>query len=138
MISYDVVTMGGGLAGATLAKSLAERGVRVLVIEREREFKDRIRGEQMQPWGVAEARALGVYQLLHDACGHEQPWIDMFLGPAQIAHRDLTVTTPHAAPHFNFYHPRMQEALLGAAITAGPTCGVARRSRKYAAGRSRW
>lgn len=118
-ITCDVVTVGGGFAGAALAMSLAERGVRVQVVEREREFKDRIRGEQMQPWGVAEARALGVYDLMRRTGGHEQPWIDMFLGPAQIAHRDLTATTPQAAPHFNFYHPHMQETLVNAAAKAG-------------------
>jgi 2-polyprenyl-6-methoxyphenol hydroxylase-like FAD-dependent oxidoreductase len=116
---FDVVTIGGGLAGATLGKALAERGLRVLVVEREREFKDRVRGEQMQPWGVAEARALGVYELLQETCGHQQPWVDMFLGPAHLMHRDLRVTTPQAAAHFNFHHPHMQEALLGAAAEAG-------------------
>jgi flavin-dependent dehydrogenase len=45
---YDVITVGGGLAGAGLAKVLAERGVRVLVIEREIAFRDRVRGEQMR------------------------------------------------------------------------------------------
>jgi len=117
--TYDVVIAGGGLAGATLGRSLAERGISVLIVEREREFRDRIRGEQMQPWGVGEARKLGVYELLRETCGHEQPWIDMFLGPIQIGHRNLSVTTPDAAPHFNFYHPRMQESLLAAAATAG-------------------
>ena len=89
---YDVITVGGGLAGTTLAKSLAEHGLSVLVVEQEKTFKDRVRGEQMQPWGVAEARTLGVYDLLLAGCGHEQPWIDMYLGPAQIAHRNLTQT----------------------------------------------
>ena len=53
MPDYDLITVGGGLGGAALAKVLAEKGLRVLVIEREREFKDRIRGEIMWPWGVA-------------------------------------------------------------------------------------
>jgi flavin-dependent dehydrogenase len=42
---YDIVTIGGGLAGASLAKVMAERGVRVLVLERDTRFKDRVRGE---------------------------------------------------------------------------------------------
>jgi flavin-dependent dehydrogenase len=43
---YDIITIGGGLAGAALAKVLAERGLRVLVLERETTFRDRVRGEQ--------------------------------------------------------------------------------------------
>jgi 2-polyprenyl-6-methoxyphenol hydroxylase-like FAD-dependent oxidoreductase len=45
MSAHDVVIAGGGLGGAALAKSMAESGARVLVIEHERQFKDRIRGE---------------------------------------------------------------------------------------------
>lgn len=48
---YDIITVGGGLGGATLAKVMAENGARVLVLERERQFKDRIRGEGTFPWG---------------------------------------------------------------------------------------
>ena len=54
---YDIITVGGGLGGAALAKSMAEHGVRVLVVEREKRLKDRIRGELMSPWGVAETKA---------------------------------------------------------------------------------
>ena len=67
--AYDVITIGGGLAGAALAKRLAENGMRVLVLEREVAFRDRVRGEQMHCWGVAEARTLGLYELLLQACG---------------------------------------------------------------------
>jgi len=51
-MGYDAVIVGGGLAGSTLAKNLAEVGCQVLVLERETRFKDRVRGEQMNPWGV--------------------------------------------------------------------------------------
>jgi 2-polyprenyl-6-methoxyphenol hydroxylase-like FAD-dependent oxidoreductase len=117
--SYDVVLVGGGIAGSSLARALAGRGARVLVLERDTVFKDRVRGEQMQPWGVAEASALGVFDLLDTACGHHQPWVDLFLGGAQLAHRNLVETTPQRAPHFNFFHPRAQEVLLQAASVAG-------------------
>ena len=38
---YDIITVGGGLGGAALAKAMAEQGYRVLVVEREEQFKDR-------------------------------------------------------------------------------------------------
>ena len=59
---YDLIVVGGGLGGAALAKAMAERGARVLVIERERQFRDRVRGEGIFPWGVIELRRLGLYR----------------------------------------------------------------------------
>ena len=90
--SYDIITAGGGLGGAALARAMAQRGARVLVLERETKFKDRVRGEAMMPWGVAEARALGIADVLLN-CGHELPWWDMYFGNVRTSHRDLTKTT---------------------------------------------
>lgn len=117
--TYDIITVGGGLGGATLAKVMAEHGARVLVLERELEFKDRVRGEIMSPWGVAEARELGIAELLRNTCAHELRWWDVYLGTDQIGHRDLIATTPQKAPAFTFFHPKMQEVLLHAAAEAG-------------------
>jgi 2-polyprenyl-6-methoxyphenol hydroxylase-like FAD-dependent oxidoreductase len=116
---YDIITVGGGLGGSALAKAMAEHGARVLVLEREQHFKDRVRGEQMHPWGVAEAKELGIYEVLHATCGHELPWYDIYLGPVQTGHRNLIATTPQQAPEFSFYHPAMQEIVLQAAADAG-------------------
>ena len=115
MPEYDVITVGGGLGGAALAKVLAENGLRVLVTEREVQFKDRIRGEAMAPWGVAEAQKLGLYSRLLESCAHEQPFIQ-FLG---LPPRDYRTTTPHHLPALNFFHPTMQEVILEAAREAG-------------------
>ena len=117
--AYDIVTVGGGLGGAALARAMAERGARVLVLERERRFADRVRGEALMPWGVAEARALGLHTLLLATCGHALPWLDIFVGGLQIAHRDMPASTAHAAPWLAFYHPAMQEVVLDAASRAG-------------------
>ena len=119
MDRYDIVTVGGGLAGASLAKGLAERGYRVLVLERETRFRDRVRGEQMHPWGVAELKALGLHERVRAECGHELPWFDIFTWPRQTAHRNLTETTPQQEPELAFNHPAMQEVVLGAAEDTG-------------------
>ncbi len=119
-MDYDVITVGGGLGAAALAKALAEKGVRVLVLEREKAFKDRVRGEEMHSWGVAETRALGIYDLLKETCGHEVRLISsQFAGAPPAQPRDLIETSPHQAGTLNFYHPEMQTVLLQAAEQAG-------------------
>ena len=117
--TYDLITVGGGLGGSTLAKVMAEHGARVLVLEREKQFKDRIRGEFFAPWGVAETQALGVYDLLRQTCAHEAPRFGVYTEPELGEPRDLMTTTPLQLPIFTLHHPIMQEALLHAAIDAG-------------------
>ena len=112
--NYDIVTVGGGIAAASLAKAMAERGANVLVLEREERFKDRVRGEWLAPWGVAEARELGIVDLLKDSCAQEVPLIEMGMGP-----RDLRPTTQQQLPALTFAHQELQESLLAAAETAG-------------------
>src|SRR5262249_45687678 len=114
-----IVSVGGGIAASALAIAMAREGVRVLVLERETEFKDRVRGEALVPWGVGEAQRLEIHDLLKQSCGHEQPCFDVFLGPHQLMHRDLLATTPQRAPVCSFYHPRMQEVLITATAGAG-------------------
>jgi 2-polyprenyl-6-methoxyphenol hydroxylase-like FAD-dependent oxidoreductase len=118
-VDYDIITVGGGLGGAALAKSMAERGYKVLVVERETRFKDRVRGEQMATWGVEDVRKLGIYDLLVGTCAHEMRWWNIFVGSMQVMHRDLTTTTPQELPNLTFFHPELQETLLSAAATAG-------------------
>jgi 2-polyprenyl-6-methoxyphenol hydroxylase-like FAD-dependent oxidoreductase len=85
----------------------------VLIIEREAQFRDRVRGEGMQPWGAAEARELGLHQPLIADCAHETRWWTM---PEE--NRDLIETTPSRLGSLNFYHPEMQQRLLNLAVQA--------------------
>ena len=71
--SYDLLIIGGGLAGAALGRSMALSGAHVLIIEKETEFRDRIRGEVLLPWGNVEAKELGIYDILLKACARESP-----------------------------------------------------------------
>lgn len=64
MTAYDVAIVGGGIAGGALATALARGGLGVLLLERQTEYRDRVLGEGMMPWGVAEARRAGVEDVL--------------------------------------------------------------------------
>jgi len=119
MVSYDVITVGGGIGGASLALSMAQAGHRVVVLEREAQFKDRVRGEVMYPWGVGEAKKLGIHELLSSACGHDLPFFDFSLAGNAMPRRDLRATTPQGAAALSFYHPEMQESLIRAAEETG-------------------
>jgi 2-polyprenyl-6-methoxyphenol hydroxylase-like FAD-dependent oxidoreductase len=116
---YDLIIVGGGLAGSALATGMADGGARVLVLEREREFRDRIRGEGMHPWGVPEVRALGIYDALKAGGAIDIRWWVNYRGSSLTARRDLIETTPHRTGALNFSHPAMQEALLRQADAAG-------------------
>jgi 2-polyprenyl-6-methoxyphenol hydroxylase-like FAD-dependent oxidoreductase len=116
---YDVITVGGGVGGAAFALMMAKHGARVLVLERERQFKDRVRGEFLAPWGVAEAQALGLYDVLRGTCAHALPWWEMHVDTRLLRRRDVSSTTPHHVPVLSLYHPLMQEVVLQAAAAAG-------------------
>ena len=119
MAPYDLVVVGGGLAGSSLAASMARSGARVLVLERTTQFRDRVRGEGMHSWGVAELRALALYDKLIKACAHEARYWITYQGSTPARRRDLLETTPHRAAALDFYHPQMQEVLLRDAVEAG-------------------
>ncbi len=46
----DLVIIGGGIAGSSLACFMAKAGARVLLLESEIEARDRVRGEILCPW----------------------------------------------------------------------------------------
>ena len=116
---YDIVTVGGGVAASSLAKAMADHGARVLVLERETHFRDRVRGEAVMSWGTAEAKLLGVYETIMSAGGHELPFWDGYQDSARTGHRNLLTTTSPKEPVLACFHPALQEALIQAAAKAG-------------------
>ena len=58
--SYDVIVVGAGIAGSTLAATLGKQGRKVLIIERDITPPDTFRGELLQPGGVKKIQELGL------------------------------------------------------------------------------
>jgi menaquinone-9 beta-reductase len=117
---FDVLVVGGGLAGSSLAITLAREGVNVLLVERERIFRDRVRGEVMATWGTVEARRLGLYELLREQCAIEVRYLTYHVDGVG-APLDLLTAAPHFEPSLAFHHPVMQQALIEEAAVAGAT-----------------
>ena len=117
--AYDLVIIGGGVGGSALAAGMASAGARTLVVEAERSFRDRVRGEAIMPWGVAEIRLLGLETVLEKAGANPLTFWDSYQGADRSGHRDLTRTTPVHEPVMACYHPLLQTALLEHAEESG-------------------
>lgn len=120
--SVDVAIVGGGIAGSGLASVLARAGVDVAVLERQHTYRDRVRGETMWPWGVAEAQQLGVYQTLLDAGGHIVPRFfsyDEMRDLAKPGRLDLENLLPGVPGSLNLAHATACRALAKLASSHG-------------------
>jgi 2-polyprenyl-6-methoxyphenol hydroxylase-like FAD-dependent oxidoreductase len=118
----DVVIVGGGIGGASLAYALARAGLGVTVLEASEQFEDRVRGESMQLWGVQEARELGVEQVMLDAGAHVSPvWRRYSPGTEVTGEIPVGMLVPGIDGTLNLRHPTACQALLDAAHAAGAT-----------------
>ena len=111
---------------------MALAGFRVLIIEKELKFRDRIRGEILLPWGSVEAKDLGIYDILLETCAQEAAREHFFYSGTALEPRDYRTTTPKGTCTLSFYHPEMQEILLeharqnGAEVWRGALVGALR------------
>jgi flavin-dependent dehydrogenase len=114
----DVVIVGSGIAGSALAVVLAAAGIRVLVLERQPEYRDHVRGEILWPWGVASA--LGVERVLLDAGAQVVPRLDIY---DEASSDPLRLEVDQAVSgidgSLNITHPRACSALADAAVYVG-------------------
>ena len=123
MDRYDLVIVGGGFGGSSLATVMARAGYRCLVLEKTRAFADRTKGEWIAPWGVAEAQRLGLYDDIARARGHVLsrharfgPDIDPDRSVAEALPLDQL---PGVAGPLTQRHPDVCQVLFDAATAAG-------------------
>jgi menaquinone-9 beta-reductase len=117
---FDVIIVGGGIAGSTLGGVLARAGLGVVVVEKEARFRDRIRGESTWPWGVTEAHRAGLECLL-DMAGTVEVRAFKRFESGQPVETVWERPAPEDIPGMGFLHPRFQEAAFGWAEAQGAT-----------------
>ena len=125
-MGYDLIVIGGGIGGSALASVMAEAGWNVLVLEKQNEFVDRVRGEWIAPWGVAETQRVGLYDILRAAGGHHltsHVTYDESLDPevCETAAQPLGVL-PNVPGPLCIGHPHHCETLFTEAEKRGATC----------------
>jgi 2-polyprenyl-6-methoxyphenol hydroxylase-like FAD-dependent oxidoreductase len=118
----DVVIVGGGIGGGSLAYALARAGLAVTVLEATTEYEDRVRGESMQAWGLKEARDLGVESVMRDAGAHIAPvWKQYMEGVGEAGEIPMSLMVEGIPGTLNLRHPIACQALVDAAREAGAT-----------------
>lgn len=115
----DVVIVGGGIAGASLATVLAREGLEVVVLERDEQYRDRNKGESMMAWGWVEVERMGLSEVLQGAGALTNPcWISTLPDGSEkvIPVHELPVDAPGTV---SLAHVDARNSLAEAAATAG-------------------
>ena len=116
---FDVVVVGGGIAGSSLGAALARAGLGVLVVEREARFRDRVRGDSLFPWGVVEMTRLGLADLLPASGARPLPQWQAYDDRAPRDPYEWRTDVPSGDVVWGVNHPGLQETLFVEAATAG-------------------
>lgn len=123
-LTPDLAIVGAGIAGGALAVAVARAGLSVVLLERTTQHEDRVRGEYVPPWGVEEARKLGILDVLLAAGGHFVKRSvgygeDIESAGAEARAIALDKLLPGVDGALTFGHPQVCTALNEAAVAAG-------------------
>lgn len=125
-MTFDAVIVGGGIGGGALSTVLARRGMNVLVLEKTTVYRDIVRGEWLAPWGVAEAKRIGLYDdLIAEGAHHVSKHVTYgdTIDPdhAEKSALDLTTLVPGIPGPLCIGHPAHCDMLHRLGVAAGAT-----------------
>lgn len=123
MDHFDLIVVGGGVAGSAMATVMGRAGHRCLVLEKTTEFADRTKGEWIAPWGVAEAERLGLIDDIARARGHvlrRHARLGPEIDPGESIRQALPLDELPGVPGaMTQRHPDLCQTLFDAASEAG-------------------
>src|SRR5215210_2324084 len=118
---FDVIVVGGGIAGSVLGGVLARADLGVLVVEKETRFRDRVRGETTWPYGVADAKAMGLTDLLRRAGAVDIVGVSHYENQQRSTPYHWATDSIDGLSEIGFCHPRLQEEAFTWAGEQGAT-----------------
>jgi hypothetical protein len=108
---WEVVVVGAGPAGATAARGLAERGVRVLLVDRAVFPRHKVCGACVGPTALAWLRRDGLDEVVEDLDARPLPTLDLRAGERRA---EIGLGEHRAVPR-----SRLDATLVDAAVRAG-------------------
>ena len=110
-----VVVVGAGPAGASLAYLLANRGVEVTLLERQRDFAREFRGEVLMPSGIEAFKQMGLQTQLAAVSSYTWQTFEIYVNGKSLISETLDITSPDAPRFMPVSQPALLEMLVSEA-----------------------
>ena len=111
----NVVVVGAGPAGASIAYLLANRGIAVTLVERRRDFAREFRGEILMPSGIEALQQLGLGDALAQPDSHAASDFALYMNSELIFTEQLDPEVFHGHPPLAISQPALLEAIVAKA-----------------------
>jgi 2-polyprenyl-6-methoxyphenol hydroxylase-like FAD-dependent oxidoreductase len=107
-----VLIVGAGPCGASLAWLLASRGIRVTLLERQRDFAREFRGEVLMPSGIEALQQMGLGDILTAVPSTPQRAARVYLGGRLVFEQSLEIDGFSARPIQAISQPALLESIV--------------------------